>query len=99
MLVHSVYFWLKDGLSDADRAAVRKGLESLATIKSAQKVYIGAPAATPKRPIVDSSYDFALTVILKDIAAHDAYQSDPIHTAFVANCSKLWKKLTIFDAM
>ena len=98
MLVHSVYFWLKDDLSEADRAAFRRGLESLATIKSAHSVYVGEPAATPKRPIVESSYDFALTVILKDIASHDAYQVDPIHLAFVANCSSMWKKLTIFDA-
>jgi len=98
MLVHSVYFWLKDDLSAANRAAFRRGLESLATISSAHSVYVGTPAATPKRPIIESSYDFALTVILKDIPAHDAYQADPIHLAFVANCSTMWTKLTVFDA-
>lgn len=98
MLVHSVFFWLKPGLSDADRAAVRKGLESLSAIKAAEKVYVGVPAATPRRPVVESSYDFALTVIVKDIAAHDAYQADPIHQAFANTFKPMWDRILIFDA-
>jgi len=98
MLVHSVYFWMKDGLSDADRAEFRKGLESLAGVRSAEAVYVGTPAATPKRPIIESSYDFALTVLCKNLAAQEAYQVDPLHKAFVAAHSTKWKKLTIFDA-
>ena len=98
MLVHTVFFWLKPGLSDADRQTFRKGLESLATIRSADQVYIGTPAATVKRPIIDTSYDFALTVILKDIPSHDAYQVDPIHKEFIKNCASMWARLQIYDA-
>ena len=40
----------------------------------------------------------ALTVLLKDVAAHDAYQVDPIHLAFVASCKALWTRVQIYDA-
>ncbi len=98
MLVHSVYFWLKGGLSSADRDAFRQGLESLMAVKSAQKVYVGSPAPTPKRPIIESSYDFALIVVMADMAAHDAYQIDPVHKAFIARFSPMWERLLVFDA-
>lgn len=99
MLVHSVYFWLKSDLSDADKKAFREGLESLATIACTQAVYVGTPAPTVKRPIIDSSYDFGLTVLFTDMAAHDQYQVHPTHKAFVANHSTKWDKLRIFDAI
>ena len=41
---------------------------------------------------------FALTVILKDIAAHDAYQEDPLHQTFIADNKELWKRVKIYDA-
>jgi hypothetical protein len=99
MLVHSVYFWLKPELTAAQRADFRRGVESLAGIKSAEKVYVGAPAATGKRPIIDDSYSVALTVVCKDVAAHDAYQIDPIHRAFVAKFGTFWTRLQIYDAV
>ena len=72
MLVHSVYFWLKPDLTAAQRAEFRRGVESLVGIKSVEKVYVGAPAATERRPIIDHTYSVALTVLCKNVAAHDA---------------------------
>jgi hypothetical protein len=99
MLVHTVFFWLKPELTAAQRAEFRRGVESLAGIKSVEKVYIGTPAATEKRAIIDDSYSVALTVICKDLAAHDAYQVDPIHDAFRNNCHAFWNRVQIYDAM
>ena len=98
MLVHTVFFWLKPELTAAQRADFRRGVESLAGIKSAEKVFVGAPAATEPRPIIDRSYDVALTVIAKDVAAHDAYQVDPIHLAFVEGNKDLWTRVQVFDS-
>ena len=98
MLVHTVYFWLKPDLTDAQRADFRRGVESLAGIKSAEKVYVGKPAATQKRPIIDDSYSVALTVICQDVAAHDAYQVDPIHLKFVEQFKSFWVRVQIYDA-
>ena len=98
MLVHTVYFWLKPELTAAQRADFRKGVESLAGIKAVDKVYVGVPAKTEKRPIIDSSYSVALTVVCQDVAAHDAYQVDPIHLAFVNSFKTFWTKVQIYDA-
>ena len=98
MLVHTVYFWLRKDL-DADQCTdFRISLETMYQIKHAEAMYIGTPANTAERPVLDSSYDFALTVILKDIAAHDAYQADPLHQAFIAANKALWKQVKIYDA-
>ncbi|MFO7303502.1 MAG: Dabb family protein [Acidobacteriota bacterium] len=97
MLVHAVYFWLKDDLSAADRDQFVKGLESLRTIEDAEACYIGVPAATD-RPIIDRSYDYALVVVFRDMAAHDRYQVHPIHDRFRDECSQYWKKVLIYDS-
>ena len=65
---------------------------------SAEAVYIGSPAATAERPAIDTSYDFCLTVLVKDVAAHDAYQVDPRHTNFINQYKDYWKKVKIYDA-
>ena len=84
MLVHTVYFWLKPELTAAQLADFRKGVESLGGIKAVKSIYVGTPAKTVKRPIIDDSYSVALTVVCADIAGHDAYQVDPLHLAFKA---------------
>jgi len=99
MLIHTVYFWLKSELTDAQRADFRRGVESLAGIKAVEKIYVGAPSTeVAARPIVDASYAVGLTVVCKDVAAHDAYQVDPIHLAFVATFKTFWTRVQIYDA-
>ncbi len=99
MLVHTVYFWLKPELTAAQLADFRRGVESLGGIKAVDKIYVGTPAATGKRPIIDDTYSYALTVICHDVAGHDAYQVDPIHLAFVNSFKTFWTKVQIYDAM
>lgn len=99
MLIHSVFFWLKPETTPAQHAAMQKGLESLCAIKSAESVYVGVPAALPDRPTRDSSYAFGLTVLFKDITAHDAYQVDPLHKAFIQEFSPLWARVQVYDAI
>ena len=97
MLIHTVYFWLKPTLDPERRAAFRNGVDSLRTIPCAEAVYVGTPAATD-RPVIDKSYDIGLTVILSDMAAHDAYQIDPIHRRFVDEFGGDWERVVIYDA-
>ena len=98
MLIHTVLFWLKKDLDAEQVAQFRAGLETLKGIESAETAYIGTPSATPERPVIDSSYDYCLTVILKDIPSHDAYQDDPIHLEFIANCKEFWTEVKVYDA-
>jgi hypothetical protein len=98
MLVHTVYFWLKPELTPAQGTAFRAGVESLADIKAVEAVYVGAPAATEKRPVIDDTYSLALTVICRDVAALNEYQIDPVHVAFLNTFKTYWNRVQIYDA-
>ena len=99
MLVHTVLFWLRKDLQNDSATQFQAGLETLKTIESADAVYIGRPANTEPRPgVIISSYDFCLTVIFKNIEAHDVYQVDPVHKAFIETYSSYWEKVSVYDA-
>ena len=97
MLVHSVFFWLKPEVTAEQRAAMLRGLESLRGIHAVEALYFGTPASMEARPVRDSSYDFGLTVLFKDAAAHDAYQIDPLHAAFNQDFRPLWLRVQVYD--
>ncbi len=96
MFVHTVFFWLKKELTQAQREAFYKGVDTLKNIQPNILVTTGKPAATD-RPIIDRSYDYGLTCIFKNLADHDKYQVDPIHLEFVKNHAKDWIKVQIYD--
>lgn len=96
MLVHSVFFWLDRNLGKEKQDQFRQGLESLKGIEAVQSLWLGSPASTT-RPAVDRTYDFALTVLLKDMTGHDQYQKDPLHQAFLETFSSFWIKVVIYD--
>ena len=98
MLFHCVYFWLKPELTAAQRADFRRGVESLAAIKSVVATSIGGPAPTTARLVIDHSFDVALIVQCRDVAAEAAYQIDPIHLAFVAQFKSRWTRVQIYDS-
>jgi hypothetical protein len=98
MLIHSVYFWLKPGTRPAARRRFRAGLGRLAAIRTVGKLYIGPPAALEERAVTERTFDFALTILFRDAAAHDAYQVDPIHEAFVKANKPLWARVRVFDS-
>ena len=97
MIIHSVYFWLAPGLSDTDAQKFWDGVSSLLTIETVDQGFVGKPADTEKRPIIDDTYDCALIVIFRDRAAHDVYQEHPVHDAF-RELSHLWTRVQIYDS-
>ena len=92
MLNHCVFFWARDNLSASDRHDFEQGLRSLLAIPYVEEGSVGVPAAVTERPSVDRSYAFALQLKFDDVAAHDAYQIDPVHKAFHERCVKYWSK-------
>ena len=98
MFVHAVYFWLKDGLSDKDRDTFIRGVTSLTTIETVQHGHVGTPADT-NRPIIERSYSYALVLFFPDKAAHDVYQTHPVHDRFREQCATFWRKVLIYDSV
>ena len=65
MLLHIVLFWLKKDLSEEELKTFENEVRSLENISSVEQLHVGKPASTTKRPVIDDSYDFCLTVMLK----------------------------------
>jgi hypothetical protein len=98
-LAHHVFFWLKDPASKEDLARLLKGLGTLATIETVRGAHFGVPASTEKRDVVDNSYSASEILFFDDLAGQKAYQDHPIHKKFVEDCSPLWEKVVVYDAI
>lgn len=98
MFVHAVYFWLREDLSPAERERFVAGLRSLRGIDGVVQGYIGVPAPTD-RPVIDRSYSWSLVLVFANEANHDAYQVDPVHDKFRAECSPFWTTVRIYDSV
>ena len=96
MFVHTVFFWLKKELSQEQKEAFFKGVDTLKTIQPNVMITTGTPAST-NRPIIDTSYDYGLTCIFESLDDHDKYQVDPVHLKFVENHANDWDKVLIYD--
>lgn len=95
---HHVYFWLKDGEDTAEaRADFEKGLRELFEIKTVAGGSWGVPADTEVREVCEQSWHYGLSIQFASRAAHDAYQTDPLHDDFVAKFSHLWERVQVMD--
>jgi hypothetical protein len=98
-LTHHVFFWLKNPSSNDDLNKLVEGLQTLKAIETVRKIYIGVPASTEARDVVDSSFSASELLFFDDVAAQDVYQVHPIHKKFVEDCSHLWQKVVVYDSI
>jgi hypothetical protein len=98
-LVHHVFFWLKNPNSREDLEKLLKGLRTLTKIETVRGAHFGVPASTEKRDVVDVSWSASEILFFDDTAGQKPYQDHAIHNQFVADCSHLWEKVVVYDAM
>jgi hypothetical protein len=97
MFVHLVYFWLKPGTPEvAGKQLLEDCTALLAKVPGVEHLWAGRPAMTP-REVVDNSYDVGVCVVLKDAAAHDAYQVHALHKEFLARNKAYWLRVQVYD--
>ena len=95
---HHVYFWLNDASkSDSERAAFEKGLDSLFEIELVKGGRWAIPAKVMPRPVIDQSWDYALTMQFDSVEDQDAYQVDAKHNAFIDGHKHRWAKVLVMD--
>jgi hypothetical protein len=95
---HHVYFWLKEEYQNAvDRAIFEQGLSALFKIDLVASGRWAVPANVMIRPVIDQSWDYALTMQFDDIGKHDAYQVDPDHEVFINTFKEWWKQVQVRD--
>lgn len=97
MFVHHVFFWMKDDITPDGIKTFEKGVSTLPKIELVKLGDVGKPAGT-NRPIIERSYSYSLLLVFEDKAAHDEYQTHPVHLKFIEDCSMLWNRVLIYDS-
>lgn len=98
-LVHNVFFKLKDPSPahvEGLIAACKQYLNVQAGI-----VFFAAGRLCPDlaRDVNDRDWDVSLHLVFVDKAAHDAYQTDPMHVKFVEENKPNWAAVRVFDSL
>jgi len=96
-LIHTVYFWTKEGTTDEQNTAFEAGLQKLGTCPQIHEYYWGPPASTEARGVVDNSYTYAINVHFKSVEDEHEYQNEPIHLEFIENHKDIWEKVVVYD--
>ena len=95
---HHVYFWLKEEKNNAeDRGEFEKGLAALFEIGGIISGRWAIPAKVEQRPVVDQSWDYALTIQFETVEAHDVYQNHPDHQSFIGKFKDWWAQVQVKD--
>ncbi|MCA8949745.1 MAG: Dabb family protein [Planctomycetes bacterium] len=95
-----MFFWLREGVDEAARAAFVEGLRGLGESSNVASCRVGVPAGST-REVVDGSWDYQLAIGFEGRAAHDRYQSgeDAVHAAFIARFRELWQRVVVYDSV
>lgn len=96
-VIHTVYFWLKDDVSEEDRKTFEQALNDLAKVPSISEYYWGKPAGTEARDVTDQSFDYAINVFFDSVEDEAAYQIDPLHLKFVEAFGKIFETVKVYD--
>jgi hypothetical protein len=99
MVIHHVFFWLKNPSSAADRNKLLEGVRTLAKISTVRQIHVGVPAGTEKRDVVDNSYHVAELLFFDSLTDQKAYQEDSIHLQFITDYSHLWERVVVYDML
>lgn len=99
MILHNVYFWLKEEVTTEQAKGFEQGIHDfLGNVPQVSAYKIGKPAGTPQRDVVDHSFAYSIFVWLENVADHDIYQDHPVHGVFVENFNSLWAKVQVLDS-
>jgi hypothetical protein len=97
-LAHMVYFTLHDGSAENVRKLTESCYRHLKDIPGI--VFFGAGPLVDDlaRPVNVRDFHVGLNVVFATKAAHDAYQQDPRHLAFIAENKPTWAQVRVFDS-
>lgn len=98
MFVHHVYFYMSPEASEADKAALKAGIETLTKIEALQQWHLGVPAPTD-RDVIERGYAFSWLAVFKNGEDEAVYQQHPTHLEFIKNCKHLWTKVVVYDSI
>jgi hypothetical protein len=98
MLVHNVYFTLKDKSPAAKQALLRACRTYLTNHSGTLFFGCGMVEEGLDRPVNVRDFDVALHLVFDSRASHDAYQAAPRHVQFVEENRANWAQVRVFDS-
>lgn len=99
LIVHSVYFWLKEGITAEEEKEFLVFFDELRKVPGPKALEIGKPAPTTPRPVVDNSFSYFLLVTFNNMDEINTYENHPDHLAASEKFSKYWSKVEVKDAI
>lgn len=99
LIVHSVYFWLKEGITPEEEKDFLNFFEALRKVPGVKSLYTGKPAPTTPRDVVDNSFSYFLLVTFDDLEQINLYENHPDHLAAGEIYSKYWTKVQVRDVV
>lgn len=96
-IIHSVFFWLKEDITEQEKLDFVNFFESLRPIPGIQMLTYGKPATTNQRDVVDSSFSYNLIVTFTTMDDINVYETHPIHLEAIEKYKKYWTKVTVYD--
>jgi len=97
-VIHHALFWLKNPDSKEDLERLIQGVQALRGIDVVRQLYVGTPASTEKRDVVDNSYHVSEVMVFDSLEDQAAYQVHPIHQRFVKDYAHLWSRVVVYDS-
>jgi len=98
-IFHSVYFWLKEGITAEEDKDFLKFFDILKKVPEVQSCHIGKPAKTNPRPVVDNSFSYHIMLTFENLEAITKYEEHPDHLAGIDQYSKYWVKVEVKDTV
>jgi len=99
VILHSVYFWLKEGITPEEEKDFLNFFEELKKISAVKSLKVGKPAPTHSRDVVDNSFSYLLFVTFDTMDDINTYEVHPDHLAAIKVYSKYWTKVQVKDAI
>jgi hypothetical protein len=99
LLVHNVYFSLKDKSASAREKLLTACRKYLTPHPGIVFFACGVLAEELQREVNDRDFDVGLHIVFESQAAHDRYQAADLHTKFVEENRSNWAKVRVFDSL
>jgi hypothetical protein len=99
MLVHNVFFTLKDKSDAAMQKMLAACRKYLTNHPGTVLFACGTRAEELNRPVNVRDFDVALHIVFDTQAAHDAYQVAQRHEHFIEENKSNWAQVRVFDSV
>lgn len=98
VLIHNVYFYLNEDVSQEEIEQFEAGLEVLLNIPEIHKAEMGIPAETKVRDVTDHDFVYSIYTRFKTMGDYEIYAEHPDHKEFIKEYSHLWSNVKVYDS-